>query len=76
MAYAFSSQDLQQPTGAQVKEVREYLGDTQTQAGACVRVALRTWQAWEAGQNPMPLNLWELYLIKKGVLDCDDKHPK
>jgi hypothetical protein len=24
----------------------------------------RTWQAWELGQNPMPIGMWELFHLK------------
>lgn len=54
------------PTPAQVRELRAVLDHTQEQAAAFVRSSTRTWQAWEGGQNPMPLAMWELWHLKVG----------
>lgn len=54
---------------ADIIAARKRAGLTQTKAGALIGAALRTWQAWEAGDRNMPGAKWELWLIKeKGVL--------
>lgn len=47
-----------------IREARLAAGLTQTQAANVVYVELRSWQRWEAGNNPIPLAAWELFLIK------------
>ena len=37
---------------------------TQTEAGALVGAALRTWQSWEAGDRKIPEAKWELLCLK------------
>ena len=40
-------------------------GLTQAEAAAIVhRPSYRTWQDWERGRAKMPLDAWELFLIK------------
>lgn len=56
------------PTPAQVREMRDQIDMTQEQAAAFVHSSTRTWQAWELGQNPMPMAIWELWHLKIGRL--------
>lgn len=43
---------------------RQAAGQTQAEAAALVHVAEDTWYRWEAGTRPMPMGLFELYLLK------------
>lgn len=52
------------PQPADVRAARIAAGLTQTQAGALVHAACRTWQQWEAGDRPMHKGLWELFQRK------------
>ena len=52
------------PTPSDLKSSRITAGLTQTEAGALVGAALRTWQAWEAGDRKMPAPKWELFCMK------------
>jgi DNA-binding XRE family transcriptional regulator len=49
---------------AEVQACRARSGLTQAQAADAVRVDIRTWQLWEAGERAMPLGLFELFKIK------------
>lgn len=51
-------------TPAEIRSTRELARLTQTQAGALIGAALRTWQSWEAGERAMPSAKWELFQIK------------
>jgi DNA (cytosine-5)-methyltransferase 1 len=57
---------ITQPTPDQIKAAREAAGLTQTEAANLAWVKLRTWQDWEYAKTPIPLGLWELFLIKIG----------
>jgi DNA-binding transcriptional regulator YiaG len=57
------------PTPEAICTVREKAGLTQTQAGALVHSALRTWQQWEAGDRQMHPGLWELFRIKSAIIE-------
>ena len=52
------------PTPSDLKASRITSGLTQTEAGALVGAALRTWQSWEAGDRRMPEAKWELFCLK------------
>ena len=52
------------PTSSDLKACRMTAGLTQTEAGALVGAALRTWQSWEAGDRKMPEAKWELFCLK------------
>lgn len=54
------------PDPAEIRAAREAAGLTQTEAGALVHSALRSWQDWEAGARRMHPAIWELFLIKTG----------
>jgi hypothetical protein len=55
------------PLPADVAMARAEAGHTQAQASAVVhRAGYVTWQRWELGTTPMPLDCWELYLLKTG----------
>lgn len=56
------------PSPADVRAMREDAGLTQKEAAAEVYVDLRTWQKWEGAERTMPAGLWELFLLKTGVL--------
>jgi len=55
---------MKTPTPKEIKQARLKAGLTQTEAGALVHVALRTWQQWEHGDFKMSCGLWELFNIK------------
>ena len=52
------------PTPSDLKAFRLGADLTQTEAGALVGAALRTWQSWEAGDRKMPPAKWELFCLK------------
>ena len=52
------------PTPSDLKAFRLGADLTQTEAGALVGAALRTWQSWEAGDRKMPPAKWELFFLK------------
>lgn len=53
------------PTAEQIRAARRAANLTQLRAALLVGAkSLRTWQAWEYGQNPMPAGMWELFKIK------------
>jgi DNA-binding transcriptional regulator YiaG len=59
------------PTKEQIREARVAAGLTQAEAARIVhRPSYRTWQDWERGRTKMPLDAWELFMIKTG------QHPK
>ena len=64
---------LATPTPAHVRALRQHLELTQVEFGALVRSSGRAAQEWEAGRREMPLGLWELALIKAGLIDLDIK---
>lgn len=56
------------PEPAEILAAREAAGLTQTEAGALVHSALRSWQQWEAGERRMHPAIWELFLMKSATL--------
>ena len=54
------------PTPAEIKEARQKAGLSQTEAGALIHCALRSWQDWEAGKRQMHPAMWELFRLKIG----------
>lgn len=52
------------PTSQEIKAARKLAGHTQTEAGAVVYAALRTWQHWEKGDAKMSPAIFEFYKIK------------
>jgi putative transcriptional regulator len=52
------------PSPKEIIAVRQAANLTQTQAGALVYSALRTWQQWEAGERRMHPAIWELFNLK------------
>lgn len=56
----------QSPTGAVIRDARIAADLTQTEAAQTVRVSLRAWQRWEAGDRTMPPGLFELFMLKTG----------
>lgn len=58
------------PTPAEIKAARAQL--TQANAAALVYTSPRTWQRWEWGQAPMPLECWELFRLKTGAVALAD----
>lgn len=57
---------MNSPTPEQVRQAREELALTQTQAAALVHRTLSAWQRWEYGERAMPVGTWELFLHKTG----------
>ena len=62
---------LTQPTPADVKALRAFLGMTQEAFATMSHSKYRTVQDWEAGKRDMPLAVWELYLLKAGQLKLE-----
>jgi putative transcriptional regulator len=52
------------PSPEEITAARLAANLTQTQAGALVYSALRTWQQWEAGERRMHPAFWELFNLK------------
>ncbi len=52
------------PSREMVKQTRQALGLTQTQAADLVYTSLSGWQRWEQGSRGMSPALWELFLLK------------
>jgi DNA (cytosine-5)-methyltransferase 1 len=48
----------------EIKELREKLGMTQSQAASIVHSSLRAWQQWESGKRQMHPAIRELFFIK------------
>lgn len=61
------SRILKKPTAEMIRAARVAAGLTQAEAAAVVhRPSYRTWQDWERGRARMPLDAWELFLLKTG----------
>lgn len=60
------------PTPEQVREAREGLEMTQTDAAASIYATLRTWQDWEAGVRKMHPAMFELFQLKHGLVSIRD----
>lgn len=56
--------DKQSPLPDEIIALRKEAGLSQTDAGALVYSALRTWQQWESGERKMHPAMWELFRIK------------
>lgn len=57
------------PAPEMIRAARVAAGLTQAEAAAVVhRPSYRTWQDWERGRSKMPLDAWELFLLKTGQL--------
>jgi len=48
----------------EIKEARKTAKLTQSKAAALVYKSLNMWQKYEAGDRPIPLEVWELFNIK------------
>jgi len=51
-------------TNIELKQLRERLGLTQSQAAALIYSSTRAWQQWESGERQMSRALCELFVIK------------
>ena len=51
-------------TPEEIKEARFRAGLTLREAADLVRVNIRTWQKWEAGERSMHPAFWELFTLK------------
>lgn len=56
------------PSPEEIFSLRESALLTQTEAGALVYSAIRTWQQWEHGDRKMHPGLWELFKIKTAAI--------
>lgn len=56
------------PSPEAIREAREALGLTQTEAAALIYSGLRAWQEWEAGARRMHPAMWELWRMKAAAL--------
>ena len=52
-----------------IRETRESLGLTQTEAGGVLHTTKRVWQQWEAGERRMHPAFWELFQLKTSLPD-------
>jgi len=60
---------LSPPLPMAIRSARKKAGLTQAQAAAVVySPSYRTWQDWESGKTPMPIGLWELFMLKTGQM--------
>lgn len=58
---------MKQPTAEQIRKAREKAGLTQAQAAELVHYSYKQgWGKVEQGASPMPMDKWELFLIKTG----------
>lgn len=54
-------------TGKELKKLRNDLGLSVTKASRQVEVSARTWQRWEAGDQPIPEGALKLFRILNGL---------
>jgi DNA-binding transcriptional regulator YiaG len=47
-----------------VRQARQAVGLTQTEAAKTVSASMRAWQQWESGERAMPPGLFELFMLK------------
>lgn len=66
--YHTQTHPFDEATPETVLNSRQRAGLTQKQAAAIVYVDERTWQRWESGERKMHKNIYELFLIKTGLL--------
>lgn len=60
---------LTPPSPFQIRAARKAAQLTQAQAAEVVySPSYRTWQDWERGETPMPIGLWELFMLKTGQM--------
>lgn len=62
------------PTPAEIRQARESLGLTQTDAAEIIYGTLRGWQGWETAPGSpehrrMHPGLWELFRMKTGLIE-------
>lgn len=57
------------PTGAEIRQTRLELGQTQSEAAESIHVALKTWQDYEGERRKMPPGLWEYYCLQAAFPD-------
>ena len=53
-----------QPTSKEIRQKREALGISQSEAATMCLVQLNTWARWEQGNRKMPPPVWELMPYK------------
>ena len=53
-----------QPTSKEIRQKREALGISQSEAATMCLVQLNTWARWEQGNRKMPPPVWELMQYK------------
>lgn len=51
------------PDPVLIRTIRDGVLQTQVQAASIVHVTERTWRDWEAGQRPMPLVAWQVFIL-------------
>ena len=52
------------PTPDAVRQARQAVGLTQTEAAKTVSASMRAWQQWESGERTMPPGMFELFMLK------------
>lgn len=52
------------PSPDEIRQVRESVGLTQSDAARLVYRSTRNWQQWELNERPMDPALWELFTLK------------
>ncbi len=64
------------PTAEEVRSARLARGHTQEQAARAIDSALRTWQAYEAGDRNMPRLKWRTYCAIPRVRPVKNADPQ
>jgi DNA-binding transcriptional regulator YiaG len=59
------------PTPDMIKDARERLGLTETEAAAVVFRNAASWRAWEAGERRMGPGDWVLFRVRTRLLPID-----
>ena len=52
------------PAPGAIRALRDAHNLSRHAAASLIHVSASTWEAWEAGRNPMPAGLWELFGLK------------
>ena len=72
MPYNTIAKVLQQPTPAEIKEVRALSSLTQQRAAELVhRADSARWREWEGGKHRIDMAVWELFLVKTRLRALD-----
>lgn len=65
---------MKQPTARMIRATREQAGLSVEQAAQLVRKTAQSWYSYERGARNIPLDTWELFLIKAGLTSIPKKY--